>query len=100
MKNYETIGSPRYYIESGDGNFHFDVFKKKENAIASALQLALDFPKQKFMVNKKFNHKTKKIFSIQINMEHDITDFKCVFEKMKEASSKKLEKATYWRSNK
>jgi hypothetical protein len=96
MKNYTTNATPRYFIQSEKGD-HFNIFKRRENAIKACINLAFEFPGNTFIVVKKVYSKNKNIFSFNLTSQFDLTDIKLVYSGIMEASQSKLEKTRFWR---
>jgi len=95
-KLYTTIATPEYLIRSPKGD-HFDIFKRRENAIKAAIKMAFEYPGATFVVIKRVFMKEKQVFSFKFDAEFDFDDFKTVHQSILEASSSKLEKARFWR---
>lgn len=96
IKTFETISSPRYFVESIEKQ-RFDVFKKGENAIKKCMEIALKFPQNKFVVIKKVNNEESIFFSISIDMKFDVKDYNKVFSSMQSFAKSEVEKSSIWR---
>lgn len=97
-KLYTTIATPEYTIKNAKGD-HFDVFKKRENAIAAAIEMAFEYPGATFIVIKKVFMKEKEVFSFKFDSKYDFEDFQIIFNSILNASQNKLKKTKYWRKN-
>lgn len=91
-----TIATPRYHIRNIDGDT-FDVFKRKTNAIAAAIELAIEYPDNTFLVVKTVNNKQKSIFTIKLDMQAFVMDVPDVYENIIKSFQKRLNKTKLWR---
>jgi hypothetical protein len=91
-----TVGTPRYYIKNIDGDL-FDIFKQKNNAISSAIKMAIEYPANEFIVLKSVNNKEKEIFKISINIKTDLINLPEVYENMIDMLKIKVSNLSFWR---
>jgi len=95
MTKQITFGTPRYRIEGVKGEY-FDVFKKRTNAIKTAIKMASEYPGTTFLVVRVTCHKRKVIFRFQIENQFDFNDLQDVYRSIVEVYQKKLDKTKYW----
>lgn len=98
MQKAFTIATPRYYIRGQNGD-HFDVFNKRANAIAAAMEFASNFSGVTFLVVKKVFNKEKTIFSIKLDVSSDFNDTQLIYKNMVKVFQSKLNKTKYWRKS-
>jgi len=91
-----TIATPRYHIRNTKG-YIFNVFKRKTNAIAAAIEMATEHPGNTFIVSKTVNGKQKNIFTMTIDIQSDLIDFPEIYESIIKIFQKKVARTAFWR---
>lgn len=91
-----TISSPRYTIRRKKDEF-FDIFYTHEKAIEKTIELALQFPGNKFETIKQVNHKETVIFSLCMEMTCDLSYRQKVLNKFISIFTKQANSIQYWR---
>lgn len=91
-----TINSPRYIIRRKEHEF-FNTFNTHEKAIEETIKMALKFPGNKFETVKRINHEEKIIFSLNIDIQYDLSLTQKVLNKFISIFTKQANSAQYWR---
>lgn len=96
MSNPFTIATPQYHVK-GIGGELLNVFGKRSNAISAAIDLAVEYPGDNFVVIRRANRKNKIIFSVSIDIKSAFSDIPDVYGKLFSVYQKKLNKTKLWR---
>lgn len=97
MKKSPSKGStPRYRIEGVKGEY-YDVFSKRANAIKAAVEMAVGYPGNTFLVVRTSLISRKVVFKYRVEAEFAFDDLQDVYRAIAEVYQEKLDKTKYWR---